>query len=62
LVDGTVIPCCLDGEGVVDLGNVFKRPFKEIVEGSRAKAIYDGFSDNKAVEELCRRCSFKEKF
>ncbi len=59
LAGGTVIPCCLDGEGVVDLGNIYKTPFKEIVEGKRARAIYDGFSDNKAVEELCRRCSFR---
>jgi len=62
LVDGTVIPCCLDGDGVVDLGNIYKIPFKEIVEGKRAKAIYDGFSNNKAVEELCKKCTFKEKF
>ena len=62
LVDGTVIPCCLDGEGIVDLGNIFEKPFKEIVEGERARAIYDGFSDNKVVEELCRKCSFRGKF
>ena len=62
LVDGTVIPCCLDGEGVVNLGNVFETPFKEIIEGERATAIYDGFSNKKAVEELCKKCTFKEKF
>ncbi|WP_245584878.1 radical SAM/SPASM domain-containing protein [Psychrilyobacter atlanticus] len=62
LVDGTVIPCCLDGEGVVNLGNVFETSFKEIVEGERATAIYDGFSNKKAVEELCKKCTFKEKF
>ncbi len=62
LVDGTVIPCCLDGEGIIDLGNIFERPFKEIIEGTRAVAIYDGFSNKKAVEELCKKCTFKEKF
>ncbi|MGL5982690.1 MAG: radical SAM/SPASM domain-containing protein [Cetobacterium sp.] len=62
LVDGTVVPCCLDGEGVVNLGNVFEESFKNIIEGERAKAIYDGFSNNLAVEELCKKCSFKEKF
>lgn len=62
LVDGTVIPCCLDGEGVVNLGNIFKKSFKEIVEGKRATDIYDGFSNKKAVEELCKKCTFKEKF
>jgi radical SAM protein with 4Fe4S-binding SPASM domain len=62
LVDGTVIPCCLDGEGVVNLGNIFETQFKEIIEGERATAIYDGFSNKKAVEELCKKCTFKEKF
>lgn len=62
LVDGTVIPCCLDGEGVIDLGNIFKKSFKKIVEGEKATAIYDGFSNKKAVEELCKKCTFKEKF
>ncbi|OQY42165.1 MAG: radical SAM protein [Fusobacteriia bacterium 4572_74] len=62
LVDGTVIPCCLDGEGVINLGNILEIPFKEIIEGKRATAIYDGFSNKKAVEELCKKCTFKEKF
>ncbi|MGL5089189.1 MAG: radical SAM/SPASM domain-containing protein [Cetobacterium sp.] len=62
LVDGTVIPCCLDGEGVMNLGNIFEKNFKNIIEGDKAKAIYSGFSNNTAVEELCKKCSFKEKF
>jgi len=62
LVDGTVIPCCLDGEGVINLGNIYKTNFKNIIEDRRASAIYDGFSGKKAVEELCKKCTFKEKF
>ncbi|MGL4403732.1 MAG: radical SAM/SPASM domain-containing protein [Fusobacteriaceae bacterium] len=62
LADGTVVPCCLDGEGVTNLGNIFQDNFKNIIESERAKAIYDGFSNHIAVEELCKKCSFKEKF
>ena len=62
LVDGTVVPCCLDGEGVTNLGNIFQNNFKNIIESERAKAIYCGFSNHTAVEELCKKCSFKEKF
>ena len=61
LVDGTVIPCCLDGEGVIDLGNIHKISFEEILNGKMLKDIYDGFGNNKVVEELCRRCSFRSK-
>lgn len=62
LVDGTVIPCCLDGEGVLGLGNVHKQPFAEIIEGERATRIYDGFSRREAVEELCRKCGYRKRF
>lgn len=62
LVDGTVVPCCLDGEGVINLGNVHEKSFTEIVEGERANNIVAGFSRREAVEELCRKCGFRQKF
>ncbi|MET4561940.1 radical SAM protein with 4Fe4S-binding SPASM domain [Lysinibacillus parviboronicapiens] len=62
LVDGTVVPCCLDGEGVINLGNVNQTSFTDIVEGERATNIVDGFSRREAVEELCRKCGYRQKF
>jgi len=62
LVDGTVVPCCLDGEGVINLGNVHEKSFSEIVEGERANKIVAGFSRREAVEELCRKCGYRQKF
>ena len=62
LVDGTVVPCCLDGEGVINLGNINKNHFSEIVENERANNIFDGFSRREAVEELCRKCGYRKKF
>lgn len=62
LVDGTVVPCCLDGEGVINLGNVHQVPFSEIVEGERASNLFDGFSRREAVEELCRKCGYRKRF
>ncbi|MBA9009645.1 radical SAM protein with 4Fe4S-binding SPASM domain [Clostridium saccharobutylicum] len=58
LVDGTVVPCCLDSEGSIKLGNIFKQDLEEILNSKRAKDIYDGFSGRKAVEDLCKRCGF----
>lgn len=58
LVDGTVVPCCLDSEGSIPLGNIFYSSLDEILNSKRAKEIYDGFSGRKAVEELCKRCGF----
>ncbi|MHA0856116.1 radical SAM/SPASM domain-containing protein [Paenibacillus sp. CMAA1364] len=62
LVDGTVIPCCLDGEGVINLGNINQKPFSEIIEGERANNLYDGFSRREVVEELCRKCGYRKRF
>ena len=62
LVDGTVVPCCLDGEGVVNLGNIKNTPFSEILNTDRVKGIVDGFSRMEAVEELCRKCGYRKRF
>ena len=62
LVDGTVVPCCLDGEGNIPLGNIYKESLGAILEGERARVIYEGFSCRKRVEELCKRCGYSEMF
>lgn len=62
LVDGTVVPCCLDGEGVINLGNIIQTEFNEILESKRATDIFEGFSNRYAVEELCRKCGYRKKF
>ncbi|WIV12643.1 radical SAM protein [Proteiniborus sp. MB09-C3] len=62
LVNGTVVPCCLDGEGVINLGNINETCFSEIIETDRAKDIVNGFSRREAVEELCRKCGYRKRF
>lgn len=62
LAGGTVIPCCLDHEGDVPLGNIFEKPLAEILASPRAKALYDGFSARRPTEELCRRCGYAARF
>jgi radical SAM protein with 4Fe4S-binding SPASM domain len=62
LVDGTVVPCCLDGAGVIDLGNIQEKGLQEILNGPRAKALYEGFSQRRIAEPLCRKCSYRKRF
>ncbi|MFH5182597.1 radical SAM/SPASM domain-containing protein [Paenibacillus sp. TAB 01] len=62
LSNGTVVPCCLDGEGVINLGNIHEKRFTDIIEGERATALYDGFSRREVVEELCRKCDYRRRF
>ena len=62
LCDGTVVPCCLDHEGDAALGNLFDNELVEIMSTKKARDIYNGFSQRKAVEELCRRCGYARRF
>lgn len=62
LCDGTVVPCCLDSKGDINLGNVFTQSFEEIVYSPKVKEIYDGFSNRRPSEELCKRCGYATRF
>lgn len=57
-VDGSVVPCCLDHDGSIKLGNLFDNTLDEILNSPRAKALYDGFSKHRATEALCQRCEY----
>ena len=62
LADGTVVPCCLDSEGTLALGNVFQQELSEILMSSKAVAMRDGFRRRRAAEDLCRRCGYAKRF
>jgi radical SAM protein with 4Fe4S-binding SPASM domain len=62
LVDGTVVPCCLDQEGDINLGSIKDATFSEIILSERAQKLYEGFTRRVAVEELCRKCGYRRKF
>ena len=62
LVDGTVVPCCLDADAGLALGNLFYEGLDEILASPRARAIYDGFTRRCAVEPLCRKCGYARRF
>ena len=62
LVDGTVVPCCLDREGIINLGNVFTDDLSAILSSERAEKIREGFSKRCAAEELCKRCGYARRF
>ena len=62
LGDCTGVPCCLEHEGDIPLGNLFTQPLTEILTSPRACALREGFSRRKPAEELCRRCGFAARF
>ena len=62
LADGTVVPCCLDGEGVINLGNLNETSLDDVLSSERSTNMIEGFEEGKAVEELCKKCSYKDRF
>ncbi len=62
LVDGTVVPCCLDSEGKLALGNLHTQSLTQIIQGARAQKIIRGFHQQQAVEPLCKQCTYRERF
>ena len=62
LCDGTVVACCLDNEGKLALGNIFKSKISDILNTPRAQNIYKGFTDRNITEEFCKTCTYANKF
>jgi radical SAM protein with 4Fe4S-binding SPASM domain len=62
LVDGTVVPCCLDSNGVINLGNIYKDNLEDIINSDRYQNLLKSLRDRKPCEELCKSCVFKERF
>ncbi len=59
LVDGTVVPCCLDSKGDISLGNIFNTNLDYIINDSRYTNLKNNFHNNKRCELLCKNCSYK---
>ena len=62
LNDGSVAPCCLDYTGAINLGNIKTDSFEEILQSERYLNLVRGFKNGIAVEELCKKCSYKNRF
>lgn len=56
LSDGSLVPCCLDHNGDVVLGNLFHQSLEEILSSPRAQAMIEGFQHHTATEALCQNC------
>ena len=62
LVDGRVVPCCLDREAAIELGNVYTDDLAGVLSSERAERMREGFRCKRATEELCRKCGYARRF
>jgi len=61
LVDGSVVPCCLDNDGDIILGNIFEKNLEDIINSKRVTNMLQGFNCNKLVEKLCQKCEYRNR-
>lgn len=61
LVDGTVVPCCLDNNGDIPLGNIFDEEMDVILNKEKTLFIKSNFGNGKIVCDLCKTCGFLKR-
>ncbi len=61
LSNGDIVPCCLDGDAKIKLGNIFEDNLDTIINSDKYQNMLKGFKDNKKIEELCKKCHFIDK-
>ena len=61
LVDGTVVPCCLDNNGDIPLGNIFKETMEEILNKPKSILIKKNFENNIITCNFCKTCGFLKR-
>ena len=62
LSNGSITPCCLDSNAIIDLGNIFENSLDDIINSPMFKEIHDGFNKNRIVHPLCKSCTFRKRF
>lgn len=60
LSDGTIIPCCLDSLGIINLGNIYHDNIEDILQKQEVLDMIVGFKNGKKCQELCKHCNFLE--
>ncbi len=60
LVNGDIVPCCLDANGLLKLGNIYKDDLDSIINSKKYKNMLEGFKRGEKRELLCKKCNFLE--
>ncbi|MGL2702246.1 radical SAM/SPASM domain-containing protein [Helicobacter pylori] len=58
LSNGVVVPCCMDTQAHINLGNLNHTSLKDILNSQKAMAIKTHFLKGEALELLCKNCSY----
>lgn len=61
LVDGTVVPCCLDNNGDIPLGNILEEAMENILNKPQSVTIKKNFENGILTCPLCKTCGFLKR-
>jgi len=61
LVDGTVVPCCLDNNGDIPLGNILEESIEDILAKPKSTEIKKNFENSVITCKLCNTCGFLKR-
>ncbi|AFI05316.1 radical SAM domain-containing protein [Helicobacter cetorum MIT 99-5656] len=58
LSNGVVVPCCMDTQASINLGNLNDMSLKDVLNSQKAVAIKTHFLRGEALELLCKNCTY----
>ena len=58
LCDGRIVPCCIDCDGAITLGNIFTDEILNVINSPLAVEMAEGFRNGKAAHPYCKKCGF----
>ena len=61
LCDGSVVPCCMDYDGNIALGNLFEQDLSDILNNEKAIFFRNNLDNGTTPCEMCKRCGFAQK-
>ncbi len=59
LSDGSIVPCCIDANAHLKLGNIFEDNLEDVLASAKAQRLKNGFAQGKAIEDFCKSCGFR---
>ena len=62
LCDGSIVPCCLDADGAITLGNIFTDSIDDVLSSPRAVALRESFEKRTVAEPLCLHCGYAARY
>ncbi|NCB33781.1 MAG: hypothetical protein EOM64_07875 [Erysipelotrichia bacterium] len=62
LSNETVVPCCLDADGAINLGSLQENTLSDILNSKRYLEMIEGFKKQQVIEPFCQSCNFRHRF